>query len=44
VPVGRPRLVEEFVSDVAAAARASRHYQLAVEADRFIDNAELSEE
>jgi hypothetical protein len=44
VPVGRPRLVEAFVSDVAEAARDSRHYQLAVDADRFIDNAELSEE
>ena len=44
VPVGRPRLVEAFVAEVAGAAKASRHYALATDADRLIDRAELSEE
>jgi hypothetical protein len=44
VDVSRPRDIEAFVADVARAAKASRHYELAVRADRFIDDAELSEE
>jgi hypothetical protein len=44
VDVGRPREIEVFVADVARAAKGSRHYELATTWDRFIDNAELSEE
>jgi hypothetical protein len=44
VDVSRPHEIESFVAIVAHAAKASRHYALAVRADRFIDNAELSEE
>ncbi len=42
VDVSRPRDIEAFVADVARAAKASRHYDLATTWDRFIDNAELS--
>jgi hypothetical protein len=44
VDVSRPREIEAFVADVARAAKASRHYARATKWDRFIDNAELSEE
>ena len=44
VDVSRPRAIEAFVADVARAAKASNHYRLATVWDRFIDNAELSEE
>jgi hypothetical protein len=44
VPVGKWREVDAFVANVEQAALASRHYRLAVAADRFIDDAELSEE
>jgi hypothetical protein len=44
VPVGKWRVVDEFLASVEQAALASQHYHLAVSADRFIDQAELSEE
>ena len=44
VDLSRPREIEAFVAHVASAAKASRHYVLATTWDRFIDNAELSEE
>jgi hypothetical protein len=44
VPVGKPRQVEAFVAEVETVAKANKHYRLAIEADRFIDDAELSEE
>ena len=44
VDLSRPRDIEAFVADVARAAKASRHYDLATKWDRFIDNAEMSEE
>ena len=44
VPVGKWRQVDAFVATVGKAALASRHYRLAVAADRLIDQAELSEE
>ena len=44
VDVSHPREIDGFVADVARAARASTHYRLATVWDRFIDNAELSEE
>lgn len=44
VDVDHAREVTAFVADVEAAARSSRHYELATTWDRFIDDAELSEE
>jgi hypothetical protein len=44
VRVDHPREVAAFVAGVEAAATSSRHYRLATVWDRFIDNAELSEE
>ena len=43
VPVGKSRQVDAFVATVGKAALASRHYRLAVAANRLIDQADSAE-